>query len=245
MPQRLVLGMRHAMSAEEGKREVSSISGTLRSSRMVAIPWGKVACLQASLGEKINPGDQAQWCYCWLSSCIALKHYCSLRNTAGAGWLVLCLTRFRCAMRTSTGTGSLSQCGVESHNSVAEHPPKTKGWAHPPDGNGLPSFPAALLLKPKADNCHGVFGMHSMQFWSHKSLGESLDLPLKLLELFMACLGDVSNVAGVGGCQCSGQPVPSGEDRNHCPIAPIETWSKKIRISYKPWKKGWGQGRKI
>lgn len=105
-------------------------------------------------------------------------------------------------------------------------PPPNRGvGVPPPDDNGLPSFPAALPLKPKADNCHGVFSIS--EFWSHKGLGESLDLPLKLLELFVAYLGDAGNVAGVGGCRCSGQRVPSGEVRNRCPIAPVETWSSQ------------------
>jgi len=107
------------------------------------------------------------------------------------------------------------------------------------DGNGLPSFPAALHLKPKADNFHSVFSISGV--WSHKGLGESLDLPLKLLELFVACSGDVGDAAGVGGCLCCHQPIPSGEVRNRCPFAPIERWSsQKYTFPTNPGKGGGG-----
>lgn len=202
MPQRSVLGMHHAMPPELGKREVSSISVTSRSPRMVAFPWGEAACLQASLEGKRNPGDRAQWFYCWLSSQAA--HH-SMEMNHATPWQSI--------------------------------PPQVVG-VPPVDGNGLPGFPAALPLKPKADNCHVFFSISG--FWSHKGLGESPDLPLKLLELFVAFSEGAGNVAGVGGCRCGGPPIPSSVVRN-CPIAPIEAQSsQKYTFPTNPGKRGGG-----
>lgn len=120
-----------------GRRDVSSISVTSRPLGMVAMPWGEAACLQAFLGGKRNPGDWAQWCYCWFSAQVRLKCYCSLWNAAGAGWLVpsnkvLWCNKNQHDMGNSTGgkgtgTDSSWQCGDEPCNSMAEHPPKQRG----------------------------------------------------------------------------------------------------------------------
>jgi len=91
-------------------------------------PQGRGSLPPGIPGEKEKPWRSGSVALS-LALFIRLKCDCSLWNAAGAGWLGLCLTRFCCAVRTSPSPGSLSQCGDEARNSMAEHPLQREGWA--------------------------------------------------------------------------------------------------------------------